>query len=81
MSIFEADELHSPVLEIVITRISERKGVLSEWNYTTQDESGKGHYSTAPTQREHEAEVLKLRLPADDYDLVCILEAILGCGK
>ena len=79
MSIFEADELHSPVFEIRISRISARKGTMLEWLYETK--GGEGKYKAAPSQEKHETEVLKLRLPADDYDLVCILEAILGCGK
>ncbi len=79
MSIFEADELRRPVLEIRINRIEERKGKKSDYQYPTKESGCKGEYQYLPAQQEHEIEVLKLRLPADDYDVTSILEAILGC--
>lgn len=68
-SVFEADELRGPTIELVITLKRERKGVDRQYQ-------GKDEYSESPTQHTDETEMMRLVFNAP-VNLATVMRAIL----
>lgn len=81
MSEFEAAELKAPVLKIVVTAVTERKGTHNEYVQTRSEaeaeRDGKRQYGhvAIPGQEEDEVVVARLVVGAGDYTVEGIVRA------